>query len=86
MQFYQATKESLRPNVIRQLAKELKSLDDTPPEGIKVIVNDEDLTIIFAEIDGPGVHLNNSDFYDIYIFDDYPKVFCFVNIFSWNSI
>ncbi|KAL6603108.1 hypothetical protein ACP70R_043469 [Stipagrostis hirtigluma subsp. patula] len=49
-----ATNENLPPNVIRQLAKELKNLDDSPPEGIKVIVNDDDFTTIFADIDGPA--------------------------------
>lgn len=51
----QATNENLPPNVIRQLAKELKNLDETPPKGIKVGVNDDDFTTIFADIDGPGV-------------------------------
>ncbi|CAM0908971.1 unnamed protein product [Alopecurus aequalis] len=49
-----ATNENLPPNVIRQLAKELKSLDDSPPEGIKVIVNDDDFTTISADIEGPA--------------------------------
>ena len=40
--------------MIRQLAKELKNLDDSPPEGIKVSVNDDDFTTIFADIEGPG--------------------------------
>jgi len=40
--------------VIRQLAKELKNLDETPPEGIKVVVNDDDFSTIFADIEGPG--------------------------------
>ncbi|MFQ6667916.1 hypothetical protein Gotur_033767, partial [Gossypium turneri] len=31
-----ATNENLPPNVIKQLAKELKGLDESPPEGIKV--------------------------------------------------
>ncbi|KAJ3679240.1 hypothetical protein LUZ60_017251 [Juncus effusus] len=48
-----ATNENLPPNVIRQLAKELKNLDETPPEGIKVIVNDDDFSTIFADIEGP---------------------------------
>ncbi|KAH9614439.1 hypothetical protein KSS87_012143, partial [Heliosperma pusillum] len=48
-----ATNENLPPNVIKQLAKELKNLDETPPEGIKVGVNDDDFTTIFADIDGP---------------------------------
>lgn len=49
-----ATNENLPPNVIRQLAKELKNLDETPPEGIKVGVNDDDFSIIFADIEGPA--------------------------------
>jgi hypothetical protein len=36
------------------LAKELKNLDESPPEGINVIVNDDDFTTIFADIEGPG--------------------------------
>jgi ubiquitin-protein ligase len=48
-----ATNENLPPNVIKQLAKELKNLDESPPEGIKVSVNDDDFSIIFADIEGP---------------------------------
>ncbi|KAK6778847.1 hypothetical protein RDI58_025565 [Solanum bulbocastanum] len=49
-----ATNENLPPNVIKQLAKELKNLDDSPPEGIKVGVNDDDFSTIFADIEGPA--------------------------------
>uniref|UniRef100_A0A0A9CYW8 E2 ubiquitin-conjugating enzyme n=1 Tax=Arundo donax TaxID=35708 RepID=A0A0A9CYW8_ARUDO len=49
-----ATNENLPPNVIRQLATELKNLDESPPEGIKVIINDDDFTTIFADIEGPA--------------------------------
>ncbi|GAV88445.1 UQ_con domain-containing protein [Cephalotus follicularis] len=49
-----ATNENLPPNVIKQLAKELKNLDESPPEGIKVGVNDEDFSIIYADIEGPA--------------------------------
>ncbi|XP_058205300.1 ubiquitin-conjugating enzyme E2 22 [Rhododendron vialii] len=49
-----ATNENLPPNVIKQLAKELKNLDETPPEGIKVGVNEDDFSIIFADIEGPA--------------------------------
>lgn len=52
----QATNENLPPNVIKQLAKELKSLDESPPEGIKVCVNDDDFSLIFADIEGPGMY------------------------------
>lgn len=58
---FQATNENLPPNVIKQLAKELKSLDESPPEGIKVCVNDDDFSIIFADIEGPG--MSSSLFY-----------------------
>jgi hypothetical protein len=53
-----ATNENLPPNVIRQLAKELKNLDESPPEGIKVIVNDDDFTTIFSDIEGPGKRIS----------------------------
>lgn len=49
-----ATNENLPPNVIKQLVKELKNLNDTPPEGIKVGVNDDNFSIIFADIEGPA--------------------------------
>nr|VDD20973.1 unnamed protein product [Brassica rapa] len=49
----QASNENLPPNVIKQLAKELKSLDESPPDGIKVVVNDEDFSQICADIEGP---------------------------------
>lgn len=58
-----ATNENLPPNVIKQLAKELKNLDDSPPEGIKVIVNDDDFSIIHADIEGPaGTPYENGTF------------------------
>lgn len=55
--FSQATNENLPPNVIKQLAKELKNLDESPPEGIKVGVNDDDFSNIYADIEGPGLEI-----------------------------
>lgn len=49
-----ATNENLPPNVIKLLAKELKNLDESPPEGIKVGVNDDDFSTIYADIEGPA--------------------------------
>lgn len=49
-----ATNENLPPNVIKQLARELKNLHETPPEGIKVGVNDDDFSKIYADIEGPA--------------------------------
>ncbi|OVA13789.1 Ubiquitin-conjugating enzyme [Macleaya cordata] len=46
--------ENLPPNVIKQLAKELKNLDEIPPEGIKVVINEDDFSTIFADIEGPA--------------------------------
>ncbi|KAL5994816.1 Ubiquitin-conjugating enzyme E2 22 [Asimina triloba] len=55
--WHQATNENLPPNVVKQLAKELKSLDENPPEGIKVSINEDDFSTIFADIEGPGYFL-----------------------------
>jgi ubiquitin-conjugating enzyme E2 S len=49
-----AANENLSPKVMKELARELKSLDEAPPEGIRVIVNEENLANIHAEIDGPA--------------------------------
>ncbi|KAF9597292.1 hypothetical protein IFM89_016433 [Coptis chinensis] len=58
-----ATNENLPPNVIKQLAKELKNLDEIPPEGVKVVVNEDDLSTIFADIEGPaGTPYENGTF------------------------
>ncbi|XP_047056996.1 ubiquitin-conjugating enzyme E2 22-like [Lolium rigidum] len=51
---FMATNENLPSNVISQLAREMKNLDESPPEGIKIIVNDDDFTTICADIEGPA--------------------------------
>jgi ubiquitin-conjugating enzyme E2 S len=50
-----ATNENvnLAPKVIRDLARELKNLDDSPPEDIKVHVNEENFSNVTADIEGP---------------------------------
>eukprot|EP00246_Nothoceros_aenigmaticus_P005987 TRINITY_DN1863_c0_g1_i1.p1 TRINITY_DN1863_c0_g1~~TRINITY_DN1863_c0_g1_i1.p1 ORF type:complete len:249 (-),score=51.47 TRINITY_DN1863_c0_g1_i1:267-1013(-) len=48
-----ATNENLPPKVIRELARELKSLDESPPEDIRVLVNDDNFSNICADIEGP---------------------------------
>lgn len=45
--------ENLTPNVIRMVTKELAELEKNPPEGIRVTLNDSDVTDIHAIIDGP---------------------------------
>eukprot|EP01018_Ginkgo_biloba_P035671 Gb_06919 [translate_table: standard] len=50
-----ASYENLPPKVVKELAKELKSLADAPPEGIRVLMNDDNLSAIYADIEGPGI-------------------------------
>eukprot|EP00041_Stephanoeca_diplocostata_P003752 m.37633 g.37633 ORF g.37633 m.37633 type:complete len:239 (-) comp14582_c0_seq4:172-888(-) len=45
--------ENLCPQTIRRVAKEVGKLVSAPPEGIKLHVNDEDITDIQATITGP---------------------------------
>ncbi|GAA0153046.1 ubiquitin-protein ligase [Lithospermum erythrorhizon] len=70
-----ATNENLPPNVIKQLAKELKNLSDTPPEGIKVGVNDDNFAVILAEIEGPaGTPYENGAFcMKLILSQDFPQ-------------
>lgn len=47
--------ENLHPQIIKQVSKELTSLTNDPPEGIKVFLNEQDITDIQATIEGPGM-------------------------------
>ena len=38
------------------VAKELRKLSQEPLDGIKVLLNEEDVTDVTAEIRGPGAH------------------------------
>lgn len=46
--------ENLPPHVIKRISKELLELSDSPPEGIKLFINEEDITDVQASIQGPG--------------------------------
>ena len=46
--------ENLPPQIIRKVTKEVMGLAEDPPEGVKVFVNEEDITDIQATIEGPG--------------------------------
>ncbi|TPX57953.1 hypothetical protein PhCBS80983_g03459 [Powellomyces hirtus] len=48
-----ASSENLTPAVIKRLSKEFATLTTAPPEGIKVIVNPDNLTDVQAWIQGP---------------------------------
>ncbi|KAL6588129.1 hypothetical protein OROMI_001107 [Orobanche minor] len=75
-----ATNENLPPNVIKQLAKELKNLDETPPEGIKVGVNDDD------NFSAPGTPYENGVFrMKLILSQDFPhKGYFLTKIFHPN--
>jgi ubiquitin-conjugating enzyme E2 S len=45
--------ENLSPQIIRRVAKEMTELATQPPEGIRVILNEADITDIQAVIEGP---------------------------------
>lgn len=45
--------ENLPPHVIRQVYKEVSTLTSDPPEGIKIIPNEEDITDVQVSIEGP---------------------------------
>lgn len=55
-----ATNENLPPKVIKELARELKSLDESPPEDIRVLVNEDNFSNIYADIEGPCKSLHDS--------------------------
>jgi len=44
----------MSPQIIRQVTKELIDLQKNPPEGIKVFMNEEDVTDVQATVEGPG--------------------------------
>lgn len=46
--------ENLSPQIIRRVSKELQELFRAPPEGIHVVINEEDVTDVQAIIDGPA--------------------------------
>lgn len=46
--------ENLHPQIVRQVMREVAELSQNPPEGIKVIFNEDDITDIQATIEGPG--------------------------------
>lgn len=49
-----ANVENLSPQVIKQIYKELCDLTQNPLEGIRVIFNDDDITSVEADVDGPS--------------------------------
>lgn len=46
--------ENFSPHVIRQISRELCELTQNPLEGIRVVFNEDDITNVQADIDGPS--------------------------------
>lgn len=50
--------ENVSPQVLRQVAKELLDLQKDPPEGVKIFMNEDDITDIQATVVGPGAEIS----------------------------
>lgn len=50
----QSNVENFSPQIIRQIYKELCDLTQNPLEGIRVVYNEDDITCVQADIDGPA--------------------------------
>ena len=46
--------ENLSPQIIRDIIRELHELANNPPEGIRVNINEADISDIQAFVEGPG--------------------------------
>ena len=51
----QTTNENISPSVINRLVKELKESQKSPLEGIDVVINEENITDVQADVEGPGI-------------------------------
>lgn len=82
--------ENLSPQTIRQVIKEMHELIDSPIEGIKIQINDADITDIQALIEGPaGTPYNGGAFrVKLALGKDFPqtppKAFFLTKIFHPN--
>ncbi|XP_012273226.1 ubiquitin-conjugating enzyme E2 S isoform X2 [Orussus abietinus] len=82
--------ENLSPQIIRRVAKEMTELSTQPPEGIRVIINEEDVTDIQAVIEGPGGTPYTNGFFRVKLTlaKDFPqsppKAFFLTKIFHPN--
>lgn len=45
--------ENFSPHIIRQISRELADLTRNPLEGIRIVLNEDDITSVHADIDGP---------------------------------
>jgi hypothetical protein len=54
LMFYRFGKKSVTPAVFRRLMKELNELRTNPPEGIRVVTNEDNMLDVTGIIEGPG--------------------------------
>lgn len=54
--------QSLTPQALRLLSKEVVSLRNDPPEGVRIVVDEEDLTAMEGWVQGPGTCFDLSMF------------------------
>lgn len=82
--------ENLSPQIIRRVAKEVNELANEPPEGIRVIINEQDITDIQAVIEGPAGTPYSGGFFKVKLAlgKDFPqgppKAFFLTKIFHPN--
>lgn len=82
--------ENLSPQIIRQVVKELQGLQTNALEGIKVVINDADVTDIQAIIEGPAgtPYVNGAFRVKLTLPKDFPshppKAFFLTKIFHPN--
>lgn len=65
--------ENLSPQIIRQVVKELQGLQTNALEGIKVLINDADVTDIQAIIEGPAGNNFPSSLSSQVILNNFPS-------------
>lgn len=65
----------------------MSELQKNPPEGVKVFINDEDITDVQASIEGPGKYTDQliTSIYEVNIFNSKvllqtPHVICFSDL------
>lgn len=56
--FKMSNVENLSPQIIRQVVREMNDINTNSPEGIKVQINEADVTDIQGVIEGPGKYRN----------------------------
>lgn len=76
--------ENLSPQIIRQVIKEMHEIYTNSPEGIKVQINEADVTDIQAVLEGPGNDPNPNHFaFSLYY---YFSILIEYFLFSWDAL